>query len=439
MRLRLALLAAAAALTAVPATAGAAGVTTHAYMADEAVKHVRTPELRTLLRAQQAHLLAGAAYPDGGYAVGSLPGGDFGEVSHWERFVNAYVARLRGKQGCGSLTAPYGPCAALVAHAFGAAAHGMGDELWDWLFEPSMADHHESPQHPLVRAGLPGMAELAAAPLVEQINTSEYVMDLVGIVEWARALHLPLTLPPVDELVRTYRDLGRDDISAAGILAGHGAITGVLVAERVAALVDYARVKQTMPRSAARYFDGQGGVADVARTIAGYYEALWAKLQGVRPAPQVVGVNPEPGATGVPTAFWPQRSAPGPSGGGAALRVLATLSTSLQRAPLPAGSLRLFGPGGVEVPQQEGWPRPGPYGDGDGTHTLMLYPATDLAPCTTYTAEVGTALRDHAGSTPAEPYRWSFTTQCGAPAPAPAASKSVLGGVLSGVRRLLGG
>lgn len=43
-------------------------------------------------------------------------------------------------------------------------------------------------------------------------------------------------------------------------------------------------------------------------------------------------------------------------------------------------------------------------------HSIAFFPAGDLAPCTTYTAEVTTALADHARATLAEPFRWSFTT-----------------------------
>ncbi len=73
---------------------------------------------------QRLQALAGAAYPDTGYwaeqdsPVGSTdvrPSDAFGETSHWERFVDAYVAHIR-RSDCGDLTNPVGPCAAMVAH-----------------------------------------------------------------------------------------------------------------------------------------------------------------------------------------------------------------------------------------------------------------------------------------------------------------------------------
>lgn len=59
-----------------PATGLAAGVTTHAFMADKARAHLPAGSaLRTLLTRHRGALLAGAAYPDGGYAASTLPGG----------------------------------------------------------------------------------------------------------------------------------------------------------------------------------------------------------------------------------------------------------------------------------------------------------------------------------------------------------------------------
>ncbi len=126
-------------LASTPSPAGAAGIVTHAWMALDAVDHVRDPDLHALLDAHRDQVRAGAEFPDGGYGTRALgtPGGDYGEEAHWQRFVDAYVDEIRNDPSCGDLRRPTGPCAAKVAHAFGAAGHGMGDEVWDWLFEPN--------------------------------------------------------------------------------------------------------------------------------------------------------------------------------------------------------------------------------------------------------------------------------------------------------------
>ncbi len=112
-------------------------------MAHRAIPFVDDGVLRDLLASHTDEVLAGAHFPDAGYGSSSFPGGDFGEVTHWERFVNAHAAHLRGRADCAPLRDPSGPCASQVAHLMGIAAHGMGDEMWDWLFEPQMADYGE--------------------------------------------------------------------------------------------------------------------------------------------------------------------------------------------------------------------------------------------------------------------------------------------------------
>ena len=404
---------------ALPASAAASGMTTHSFMADEARKHVQTPELMALLEAQTGPLLSGGAYPDGGYAASSYPGGDFGEATHWERFVNAYAQRLRDT--CTDLTDPVGPCAGKVAFLMGIAAHGVGDEMWDWMFEPQARDNGESPVHPLYREGAPGYGELAGYPPGSLANTIEYAMDLVAIVELGRARHIPAYLPPVDDLLAAYAAIGRTDITADGILAGHGAAHAAVAAERAAAAIDYLRVKSTMPSTAARMYDDSGGVADVAQAAAGYYEALWRKLTAPgHPAPRVIATHPEPGERGVPWDWSARRYGPGPYGGGAENRVIAVLSNSIATGVVfPSDGFVLREEAtGAEVPQLDSFPRPGPYGNGDGTHSMMLYPAVDLKPCTWYQAVVTPAVRDHAGARLAAPVKWRFQTRsAGAIAP----------------------
>ncbi len=417
-------LAAALCAVALPASAAASGVTTHAFMAERAIPFVEDPRLRDLLAGHVDEVLSGAHYPDGGYGASSFPGGDFGEVSHWERFVNAYAAQLRSRADCAPLSNPAGPCAPQVAHLMGVAAHGMGDEMWDWLFEPQMADYGESPIHPVYRSGLPGAAELASLPPGSLINTPEFAMDNIALAEFGRLVKIPTSLPPVDDLLPTYAALGRGDITREGIFAGHTVITAALTGERAGLAAEYPRVKTTMPRSSSAYLTGSGGVLDTAEGIGGYYDNVWRKLTaGTHPAPKVVSVNPEPDTKDVKLDWLPVRSSPGPNGGGAKDRIIAVLANSLDTATITPDTFVLLDDEGERVPPAAGFPQPGPYGGGDGTHSMMFYPAVDLAPCTRYTAVVTPGLRDHAGGRLAKPYAWRFTTQA-----APGAKKPCRGG-----------
>ena len=150
--MRRVLLATFAVLAVAAPAAHAAGETTHAWMVQRAVELLPPGPLKTLLEVNRLQVLAGAAFPDTGYWVenGTIPrpdarpSDDFGETSHWERFYDAYAAHIRAA-GCADLADPVGPCATMIAHLMGAVGHGLGDELWDWLFEPAMADHGEDP------------------------------------------------------------------------------------------------------------------------------------------------------------------------------------------------------------------------------------------------------------------------------------------------------
>src|SRR5687767_12169343 len=197
-----------------PSSAHAAGETTHAWMVDRAIELLPPGPLKTLLEVNRPQAIAGAAFPDTGYWVESGPLGrpdvrpsdDFGEVSHWERFFDAYAAHIRAK-GCADLADPVGPCAAMIAHLMGSAGHGLGDELWDWLFEPAMADHGEDPAENFFAADQPA-APLEGNPLDESSSSPEYAMDVVAVWRHGQLLPPQLPPPPVQDLVEVYADLG---------------------------------------------------------------------------------------------------------------------------------------------------------------------------------------------------------------------------------------
>lgn len=427
---------------AAPGAAHGAGITTHAWMADVGIDEVEDQALRGFLAQHRSTVLSGAVYPDSGYYLGGVyPPSNFGEVSHWEQFVDAYVAHIRAKPECeGTLADPRGPCAGLVAQMMGAAAHGLGDETWDWMFEPQMPDRGEHPYDRNRVDDQPGWAELGTlpggadvrslllalddatvgdddSPIFGVINSPEYNMDVAAINFYGRVAFDSLP-PPISDLVEVYRDIGRDDVTAEGIAIAWAGITGVLAAER-ASVLDAQGVRNDMPWSAANMTTSQGGVFHSGRMIAGYYEALWRKLlNGEHPAPRVVGTAPFDGSEDVPTDWAGAQTLAGPYGDGDK-RIIAVLSNALAYdtpRQLP-GSIRLYGPGNAEVAARPGFPQAGPYG-GPGVHSIAFFPAGDLTPCTTYTAEVsndGGELSDHAGAALAEPYRWSFTTRCSGP------------------------
>ena len=427
------MLAAAIACLALPASAQAAGMTTHAYMAQEAVRWT-SPELRRVLETHSQYLLSGAAYPDSGYA----PMTTFGEESHWERFVNRYVRHIRAQapaRGCGGLANPLGPCAPLIAHMMGTAAHGMGDETWDWLFEPRTVDHGEHPPnqcfydpahtdgetcpvnlhtaHSHLQDGTP-LGGFGMTP--GQLSSSiEYAMDIMAIADRNRLFGTSPLPPPVPDLLGLYPGWDQNRL-AAEIAGGHGFITLALSAEKGVSPAESRRLRRQMPWSSANFVEAPGGVEWSARAIARYYEALWQKLQGRDPDPEVAAVYPADGAKGVPVEWPAGKWSPGPHTGGGENRIIAVLSKAVWPPSVTPESFYLEEKGGRRVPLAAGFPRVGPYGATDGTHSLMIYPAGDLRSCRRYTAVLTTAVRDWDGVTgpgkalPREE-RWSFRTR----------------------------
>lgn len=398
-------------------TAFAAGETTHAWMADRAVDYLPDGDLKTLLDPQRLQIMSGAGYPDTGYWVdGYVPDDqsqDFGEESHWERFINEYVAHIRSKYCGADLADPLGPCAGLVAHLMGAAAHGMGDEVWDWLFEPRITDHGEDAGKNFFAPGQPG-EPLAGNPLDELSSSPEYAMDEVAIWTHGRWISPNTAPPPVTDLVEVYKRRGLN-VSPVHILAGHVASSAGMAGERAVAPQEGPRVERDMPWSSANFITAPGGVEWSAQAIAGYYQALWLKLTAPEQAvPKVVSVHPVDGASEVPVVWHPAKTAPGPATGGGDLRVWAALGHAVEPSSVTPETFYVLDANGEKVAPLSGFPRPGPWGADGGTHSLLFYPAENLEPCSGYTAVLTTGLTDLSGRPLEGEKRWSFRTEgCG--------------------------
>jgi hypothetical protein len=335
----------------------AAGMTSHAMMGDQARFHLPPGHpLISLLAAHRPALIAGAMYPDGGYFTGNaFPADrDLAETAHWDGFVDA-LASVAHDAGCGTrksdawdalpvlggtigwLGTELGReataiplrmgegCGHLVAFMMGVAAHGMGDEVWDALFEPSVYQRNEmqdgrqttSPGYTLdsvppgasptvgvaLRAALGDQAFDALSEGFKVINGVEYAMDVIAIRDQFAWAEVPaLVFPPTAYLLEAYKRHGKTFDTAAVERAALGTRL-VVAAERIGAALDYMRVRDQMPYAVHNYMAGSGGIQDTAQYIAGYYEHLWDRIvngpdKAMRPF--VVGVHPRPGERGLP-------------------------------------------------------------------------------------------------------------------------------------------
>jgi hypothetical protein len=392
-------------------SAGAAGIVTHAWMGLDAISKVQQADLRSILDAHRDQVRAGAEFPDGGYWTRSLglPGGDYGEEAHWQRFVDAYAAQIRDDPRCRPLGAPDGPCAATIAHLMGVAAHGMGDEVWDWLFEPNGPGFSEEYLPPEFAAVIgPGGLELQ--------------LDVVAIMRHGRPTEPTVEIPDVDKIAAAFRAVGRTDIDPATFPHGEQGMEIERSVEALWAPQHIAPLERAMPWTSAHMTSAAGGVQWAARAIAGYFDSLWGDIVG-RPRPTTVSATaPRHGAWNVPATGWVGNYSPGSHEGnrGGLTRIAAALTRALPYnaqagqgsvpSELPAGSLRLRDLRTWRlVPPAPGYPRIVPYNPEAGEHVVAFQPAGDLAPCRWYQAETTRALVDSRGRS-VLPASWRFRT-----------------------------
>jgi len=394
--------------------AEASGIITHSWMTASAIPLVSDPDLRALLRANAADVEGGAHFPDSGYAAGVVGvEDDYGEEAHWPRWHNAVAARIAAQCDLDTVSAS---CARRIAHLFGSVGHGLGDQVWDWLFEPNAPDRGESYVPP---------------DLQDQFSNGglEMQMDLIAIGDYDRRTSPDLAeWPAPARLAQAFAAVGRPDVSTDDMDIGRTAINVARRGERALTQRYRADITRNMRWTSSHIVTAPGGIRFAARAIAAAWDNLWARMQGEQPATEVSVTYPADGETDVPTTGWERDEfLPGsaPDRGGARNRITAVLDAPLpyllMAGPgdideqLPAGSMTLTEVGGDPVPLREGWPRQVPYGGESGEHVIDVQPAEDLQPCTEYRVDVTSALLD-LDEQPVTPHSWTFTTDgCTAP------------------------
>jgi len=388
-----------------PQPAGASGIITHSWMALEAVPRVEDPDLRALLTAHRDLIESGAHFPDSGYA----PGTTYGEEAHWRRFANTYADQIAADPACGNLRARNGPCAERIAHLMGAVGHGIGDEVWDWLFEPAAIDRRERYLPPALQGSF-------------SRDGLELQMDMIAIEDYGRRTTPAIApWPSRAKLVRVFAGVGRGDVDGAELDLGYTAISVARNADRSLAATYHDRITANMPWTSSHIVTAPGGIRFAARAIAAAWDDLWLRMLGT-PTPATVGTTyPAAGQVEVPATGWDRAAfLPGSrvGGGGAASRIMAVLSQPLPYvgspggppAALPATAMTLTEvASGDPVPAHPGFPRVVPYGPDSGAHSIGFQPDADLMPCTEYRVDVTADLLDAEGD-PVTPHRWTFTT-----------------------------
>jgi hypothetical protein len=116
-------------IAAAPRVVRANGCNTHAWISLHAIDHLPDGRLKHMLSRPElrATLINGSVFPDGGYVIKD----DYGEMAHWEPFVQAYIEWMRD-----DVRGPFdhGTAAEYATFLLGLASHGMADQVFDASF-----------------------------------------------------------------------------------------------------------------------------------------------------------------------------------------------------------------------------------------------------------------------------------------------------------------
>jgi MYXO-CTERM domain-containing protein len=360
-----------------PGAARANGAYTHVHVSQLAHERLPAGELRALLSEPDAVRAyeAGSMFPDSGYAVDDA----YGELAHWEPFVNAYVAFLRRTYG-GDYGSP--EARTHVAFLMGVASHGLADQSYDTtLLE--RAFEIDGPEHD-------------AAP-VDQFADYFLVVDeaVVFTVEaWA----------PYADMVTVIEEASGRRVEESLLLDAMNrmeSVTGLQSDPRVARR-NYWTAWEHYPFLGTHVYapDVVGSVPWLAGLVAEYWAVLWRRLHETDDvdADLVLRTVPEDGATNWPVDLE-ERGVYG--------RIALWFGYGIDRDQLtPRLSLRRAA---TDEPVEVSFATA--YG-GRERNLVFVVPNAPLAYDTEYTVEVGAGVETLSGETSTAPHLFSFRTRC---------------------------
>ncbi len=268
-RERTGLFAAAAALLVVlcPRGASAHGVWAHVHVTGWAVENLEEGELRDFLAEPEVMnaALFGAAFTDSGYAPGMAPVEEdfkgrahaYGEHTHWEPFVQDFVAWIRAND-----PPPWSDLESRkrVAFMMGCAAHGLQDEIFDSLFLMQTRAHD-------------GAGQEAADPAMDGF------LSLDGHLRF-----FPKPYFPAETLVELYEVLAAD-VTAEDMERAVRMMTSIYLNERTGPTITASLGRdneEKIPWAREHYLDPAvpGSLRSEILPTAAYFEALWERVHG---------------------------------------------------------------------------------------------------------------------------------------------------------------
>ena len=350
------------ALAALPSLASANGGQAHVHISDLALERMDPGELRDLIERHQGIVRGGSIFPDSGYAVSD----PYGEISHWEPFITAYVEWMRGHFD--DLESDE----ALEHRAFvlGAASHGMADQYYDRIF-------------------LRRIREVDGDD-----SDSDAATDVFLIVEHDRMVELEVWAPEMD-LISLYSEAMGHEVSADTLETGVDRIGAALSLLILSARRRYENDWNAYPWAADNYYvpGVRGSLQDCAQTIEAYWIAVDARIEGTDDPDQHLVLRTVP-ADGEENVAVDRESVDS--------WVSIPFGYGIDEATLTGDTLIVRDPEGAIIPTNVR----------TSDSMTQIQPDADWAYDTVYTVEVGTGITTLEGKQLSEPQIFSFRTRC---------------------------
>jgi hypothetical protein len=232
------------------------GINGHIHVAAWAAAVVEGPTRALLEDAEVLDaFLFGAAFPDTGYAVDD----GYGEIAHWEPFVEAFVQHLRRE-----VPPPYDTLEKQkrVAFLMGVGAHGLQDEIFDTLFLPQIEARD-------------GAGQDAADP------GTDAFLHTGGHLEFT-----PAAYAPIEDVVQVLEESMGHTVAPGTVNAGMARVKAFVIDSIGAFAEDLdAAHRPAMPWGSRHYLDASipGSLRSEVPATAAYAEALWQRLNGGLP------------------------------------------------------------------------------------------------------------------------------------------------------------
>ena len=279
-------IAAAAALTAAPRLAAGNGGNSHTWITFHAIEHLPDGELKRLLTRDEMRMMLvnGAVFPDGGYIVDD----DYGEMSHWEPFVEAYIRWIRDNHDH-----PFtrGEASEHVAFLMGLASHGMADQVFDSTFMDAARIYDAA-----------GWSE-------ELLDSFDTATDVILVAE--TGVNYLDTLPwvPAEDISALYAEAFGYDVSPNVLDSTQELLHRFVLNYAVSSAADPAdvmRYREQYPWAAEHLMETSavGAPPCEGEVVADYFLAIWDRLHEVSgPQNHVIATYPRDGSTGHPTDY----------------------------------------------------------------------------------------------------------------------------------------